>query len=222
MAAIPGGDGEIDACYGKANGSLRVTDAESGQSCKSNESAIAWAQEGPVGPQGEIGPAGPQGEAGPTGPAGADGKTGAEGPPGPEGEQGPPGSGTPTEVFFRSAEGRVVLNERDLTGVVEIPDMPAGSYLLEGRVSAYAQSERDAFYLPHVHCTLPGSAADVVFSDRDDRSETWIGGAQLEITSAINHPGGDIALKCVSDMAAAEGGSAATATLLATPVGSVR
>lgn len=222
VAAIPGGDGEIDGCYGNANGSLRVTDAEGGRSCKSNESAIAWAEEGRAGPQGEIGPAGPQGEVGPTGPAGADGKDGAEGPPGPQGEQGQPGSGTPSEVFFGSTPGRVPLEEGDFVVVVEIPDAPAGSYLLEGRVSAYAESARNAFFLPHVFCILPGSAADAVFTDRHESRETWMGGEQLEITSAINHPGGDIALECVTDQAGNDGGSATSATLLATPVGSVR
>lgn len=58
-AAIPhSSTGVIDACYPKA-GDLRVIDAESGETCKSNETALAWNAQGPPGAQGPQGPAGP-------------------------------------------------------------------------------------------------------------------------------------------------------------------
>lgn len=44
-AAIPGGDGEIDACYGKVNGIVRIVDAEAGETCRENEQAISWRQQ---------------------------------------------------------------------------------------------------------------------------------------------------------------------------------
>jgi hypothetical protein len=44
-AAIPGGDGEIDACYGKVTGIVRIVDAEAGQTCHANEQAISWRQQ---------------------------------------------------------------------------------------------------------------------------------------------------------------------------------
>lgn len=57
FAAIPGPDGEIDACYKKSNGELRVVDTA--EACLENEKKLTWNQ------QGERGPVGPQGEPGP-------------------------------------------------------------------------------------------------------------------------------------------------------------
>ncbi len=67
--------GVINACQDNRTGALRVA-----TTCKSNEKALSWNQQGPAGPQG---PAGQQGEPGPAGPAG---------PVGPQGEPGPPGA----------------------------------------------------------------------------------------------------------------------------------
>jgi large subunit ribosomal protein L7/L12 len=70
MAAIPS-DGQIDGCYSKVRGTLRVIDRENGKKCSAKrEIPIAWNQTGPAGapgapgPQGETGPQGPQGPAG--------------------------------------------------------------------------------------------------------------------------------------------------------------
>jgi hypothetical protein len=52
-AAIPGGDGTISGCYKMSDGTLRVIDAEAGQTCKSSEKPITWSQTGPPGPPGE-------------------------------------------------------------------------------------------------------------------------------------------------------------------------
>jgi hypothetical protein len=65
-AAIPAANGTITACY-KANGSLRLIDAEAGQACSSTEQALLWNQTGPQGAQGIQGPEGPQGVPGPPG-----------------------------------------------------------------------------------------------------------------------------------------------------------
>lgn len=69
MAAIPGPNGVIHACYsnntpllGNGSGAVRIID--SAATCKSNETAITWNQQGPAGSQG---PTGPQGPAGPGG-----------------------------------------------------------------------------------------------------------------------------------------------------------
>lgn len=71
--AIPGPNGQIQACYakkGKNRGAIRVL--VKGK-CKRKERPIVWSQQGPQGPQGSEGPQGPQGPAGPaTGPAGGD------------------------------------------------------------------------------------------------------------------------------------------------------
>jgi hypothetical protein len=63
LASIPGSNGVISGCYAKAGGDLRVIDASS-SSCKSNEIALEWNQQGPRGPQGEPGPKGEQGPPG--------------------------------------------------------------------------------------------------------------------------------------------------------------
>ena len=56
-AAIPDANGQVNGCYatsntllGPAKGSLRVVD--SGERCRSGETAIAWSQVGPQGPPG--------------------------------------------------------------------------------------------------------------------------------------------------------------------------
>ena len=89
-AAIPASDGQINACYDKASGQLRIYDPEtnSPKACVSKESAITWSQSGQPGPVGPVGPAGPQGAQGPEGPKG---DAGAAGPIGPAGAAGPAG-----------------------------------------------------------------------------------------------------------------------------------
>ena len=48
VAAIPGSDGTVAACH-SPNGSLRVIDAEAGESCRSNETTVSLALTGPGG-----------------------------------------------------------------------------------------------------------------------------------------------------------------------------
>jgi hypothetical protein len=62
-AAIPDPNGVIHGCYSKTAGTLRVIDPSS-SSCKSSEVAIAWNQNGAVGPAGPAGPVGPMGPPG--------------------------------------------------------------------------------------------------------------------------------------------------------------
>ena len=88
VAAI--GDGPINACYAKRDGSLRVIDRSVTQ-CKSSESALTWNGAGPEGPKGDTGAQGPAGAQGATGPQGPKGDTGAQGPAGPQGATGPQG-----------------------------------------------------------------------------------------------------------------------------------
>jgi hypothetical protein len=99
-AAIPGTDGVVNGCYavteglllGPSKGELRVV--ESGESCRSYETALSWNQEGPKGDPGPPGPkgdpclssdpacVGPQGEPGAPGEPGDPGDPGLPGPPG--------------------------------------------------------------------------------------------------------------------------------------------
>lgn len=61
LAAIPSADGTIHGCRDNRTGTLRVIDAEAGQTCTSRETALTWNQTGPVGPAGPPGPAGVSG-----------------------------------------------------------------------------------------------------------------------------------------------------------------
>lgn len=64
-AAIPGGGGVINACYGKVGGVVRVIDPAKNQKCLPNlELPLTWNQTGPTGATGAPGVAGPAGPAG--------------------------------------------------------------------------------------------------------------------------------------------------------------
>jgi hypothetical protein len=96
-ATASGQSGEINACYWKYTGLLRIVQA--GEKCARWEVPISWNQ---AGPPGLPGPTGPQGEPGPEGPPG---EPGADGAPGPQGQPGPPGGATASAVFARAIVG---------------------------------------------------------------------------------------------------------------------
>ena len=98
-ASIPASNGALTGCYrtgGGANqGEFRIV--ETSASCRSNETALTFNQQGVAGPKGETGATGatgatgPKGETGATGAAGPKGETGATGPQGVKGETGDTG-----------------------------------------------------------------------------------------------------------------------------------
>ena len=57
-AAIPDGSGVIHGCYQKNQGTLRVIDTDTTQTCSSSESPLTWSQTGPQGTAGAARPAG--------------------------------------------------------------------------------------------------------------------------------------------------------------------
>jgi len=67
-AAIPGGNGVINACYDKGSGALRVTDTATNtpKGCSNKEAALTWNQQGPKGDPGLPGPKGDKGDPGPS------------------------------------------------------------------------------------------------------------------------------------------------------------
>lgn len=67
-ATIPDSGGVIHGCVQRASGQLRVLDHSSG-SCRRDEVALNWNQQGLQGVQGAQGPQGPQGDQGPSGAA---------------------------------------------------------------------------------------------------------------------------------------------------------
>src|SRR5207253_3129773 len=85
--------------------------------------------QGPAGPAGPAGATGPQGAPGATGPQGAPGATGPQGAPGATGPQGP------SDAFeaYRFATTVDVTNVP--TEITKIPALPAGSYVITGKVN---------------------------------------------------------------------------------------
>src|SRR5262249_22239 len=111
---------------------------------------------GPIGQAGAPGPAGPVGAPGPTGPAGAPGPTGPAGAPGPTGPAGatgptgPPGATGPTGISDAIATSRnldganVTLNGvGNETTILEL-DLPAGNFIVNGKVALVNESGDDA------------------------------------------------------------------------------
>jgi hypothetical protein len=75
VAAIPGRDGTIRACYNKANGALRVI---SSGKCHKSEKALTWSQRGPQGAAGQNGQNGQNGNKGDKGDKGDTGNPGGQ------------------------------------------------------------------------------------------------------------------------------------------------
>jgi hypothetical protein len=69
--------GTIRACASTKTGELRLL--RTGQSCRRTESAVSWAQRGPMGLPGATGPPGAQGPPGPSGAQGSQGPAGSSG-----------------------------------------------------------------------------------------------------------------------------------------------
>jgi hypothetical protein len=85
--------GQIRACAGNGNGSLRAVGA--GDDCRKGERSLSWnvaGRAGTDGTDGSPGPAGPQGPAGAAGSQGPAGAAGSQGPAGAAGSQGPAGA----------------------------------------------------------------------------------------------------------------------------------
>jgi hypothetical protein len=95
-------DGEIIHACVDQTGNLRIIEAD--ESCRPNEQALSWNQQGP---QGVAGEQGPQGEPALCPPADVEviGVEGPQGDPGPAGPQGPVGpAGPPTDFYFAFEE----------------------------------------------------------------------------------------------------------------------
>jgi hypothetical protein len=219
--AIPSGsDGMIHGCYQKpgllANpGDLRVIDKEAGQSCRSNETALPWNQKGAKGDTGARGEPGPKGSPGPQGEPGQDGQDGQAGAQGPAGPAGPAGR---TEVYFAaipSGAESVLLSDQYADLVSTRLTLPPGSYLAEARLNV----ENVGRWPAQAECRLPGGGSvDPVLPPKGQAADlhTYL---EMEVTSAFNHDGGEIAVQCQSR----EGESffVKSASLLVTKVDSV-
>lgn len=94
-AAVVNDKGEIQACYAKKTGALKVM---KGKKCAKGQKKLAWSQRGPQGLPGPAGAAGPQGAEGPQGPQGPEGSGGEAGAPGTNGTPGSAGVAGPTII----------------------------------------------------------------------------------------------------------------------------
>jgi len=72
-AAIPAANGTISACKDN-KGTLKVIDAEAGQTCPGNQPPLTWNQQGPAGPAGSPGVSGYERVFGQSGPNDSDTK----------------------------------------------------------------------------------------------------------------------------------------------------
>jgi hypothetical protein len=182
VAVVPDQNGQIQACYTKVGGVLRVVDTDKGQKCSTTlENPIAWNQKGvpgapgPAGAKGDPGPASPQGDAGPAGPQGEVGPTGPKGDTGPEGPEGPkgdPGDGASTvytdQAPFTNVDGSFLVEVAAL-------NVPAGRYFVVGTGIAMNQTSTSEFArcnleaaglneATNVSLPAPGSAGTLAFN----------------------------------------------------------
>ena len=171
FAAIPSADGVINGCYkagATPSGQLRVIDAEAGAKCLSNERALNWNQKGP---KGDPGPPGLQG---------------------PPGEKGEPGAGGSTAGFHARVSDVLMDDHR----MVLSKDLPAGKYMLSATAEVEGWGKADGYQggIAVVQCWLPGYRTSNYYLAREGTygSER----KSLSLTSAIEHPGGAVALTC--------------------------
>lgn len=61
---MPDPVGVIHGCFKRTDGSLRVIDTATGQTCLNGYTPLSWSQTGPQGPSGAPGPSGPPGLSG--------------------------------------------------------------------------------------------------------------------------------------------------------------
>ena len=141
---IAQGTTQIHGCV--KNGNLRIIGPT--ESCKQNETPLAWNIVGPSGPPGPQGPAGIPGPQGGPGPQGPIGLTGPIGPTGPQGQQGVPGpQGTqgvqgpqglqgpagPVTVYFSSIPFAPSLTAVDTYVPITQLVLPAGKYAIRAQ-----------------------------------------------------------------------------------------
>lgn len=184
VGAIPGAGGVISACYDKQSGQTRIYDAAGGtpKSCGRTETAISWNQQGPKGDTG------PQGPTGPEGPQGAQGVQGIQGLQGTQGETGPAGPAG-TSMGFSATRGEVAVAG---TATIISKTLDPGYYVLFARVSVTNNAD-DVTDEAIGSCSIPGDSEAVLLVDDARGSGT---DEVLPLTSAVNHAGGALELKC--------------------------
>jgi len=124
VAAIPDGGGVIHGCYSgqgsKAKGGAQLYILDTAFSpCTNGQTAVAWNQTGPQGPQGAQGEEGPQG---------------VQGEPGPQGVQGDQGPAGPSNAYAVGTGGDpIAFSISNLMAPVTLA-VPAGNYVIDAKV----------------------------------------------------------------------------------------
>ncbi len=196
LAAVPGNNGVIHACYGKA-GALRVIDpsAHGGglqQHCANNETPLKLDQTGPQGPRGVRGARGPKGGTGATGPQGAIGVTGATGPLGPAGPAGP---ATAPTVYSDANSGVSVPGSLSRRVVVSVK-VPSGSYAVQAKMNIVRAVATNAEMT--ANCDLrPQGSTSPTDSMQVQFSGMSYGPVSLQAVFT-NFPGGVIEVDCTA------------------------
>lgn len=162
-------DDTIDACYVPPSGPLRIS---ADGSCRNNETAVSWNEQGPPGP---------------TGPPGPQGATGATGPAGPVGPQGPPGPAG-TSSAFHAKSGFVDLGD---TMTVLSKNAPTGTWLVSATVELVNSGPLGGDNALG-RCGLPGYYESTPFILGEGEG----GQESLTMTAAIVHAGGPIIVTC--------------------------
>ncbi|MBV8906557.1 MAG: hypothetical protein JOZ22_23195 [Acidobacteriia bacterium] len=208
-ASIPGPGGVIHGCYNTSNGRLRVIDTAT-DSCKKDETALAWNQTGPAGPigpagpagaKGAAGPAGPAGPTGPTGPAGPAGAKGATGPAGPVGPAGPPGPSGSSHAWFATHSGFLEGAPVEPFSAVVSLTVPPGHYIVDALVGLNNFSSTT---VPLIACFISFGGDSDIFPAASD--STLAPGSRREFTvrraGSVVGPGpngsGGVMLKCLN------------------------
>jgi Collagen triple helix repeat (20 copies) len=156
--AIPDSNSQIQGCYTKVGGVLRVIDTAKAQHCHPTlETQIAWNQKGLKGDPGAKGDTGAPGAKGDTGAPGAKGDTGA---PGETGESGSAGQDA-VSVFGTGAITLDFPADRASTlvpGLVQTITVPAGAVLL-------VSTDGGAFMPPFTGVGAGGEVEIAIFID---------------------------------------------------------
>jgi hypothetical protein len=137
--ALAGGaaDTVIHGCVNTVTHVLRIAGT-----CRSDERAISWSEQGPQGEQGPPGVGGlrgPRGLQGVPGPAGSPGPSGSAGPSGPPGPTGSPGPAGPSASYYATSTAELNLHlngsNTQLTTFALTPPDGTDNYLISAAVS---------------------------------------------------------------------------------------
>ncbi len=169
IAAIPGRDGVMNACYSKKTGAVRLVDKAKKQKCRKGERATSWNQKGEPGnpgPPGPKGDTGEKGEKGDPGTAGTNGADGIDGSPGQAGSSGPGllfGTGNVTQnstTFTSLAGANTTTQSGAFTPVPPGPSLTARDFSVRLRdIVAAGQTVSFALQVngaDRLACSIPG------------------------------------------------------------------